>query len=184
MQTIDRFLYLLSTFFYIPVVVGLIFLLLFILFQFGQFLAVAYKRLRDKHSTTTAYIARMQQGSAPDPAKTEIALRVLIHQQQHRNARKIQAARYCVKIGPTAGLIGTLTPMAKALAGLSQGDLTSLAGQMITAFSTTVLGLIIGGIGYSIAHVRIKWQQADRYRLELEAEHIYQNHSLKQNEVS
>ena len=84
--------------------------------------------------------------------------------------QQIQSARYSVKMGPTLGLIGTLTPMAKALSSLSQGNLNSLSSQMISAFSTTIIGLVVGGIAYSIMHARLKWQRKDIYELSKLAE--------------
>jgi biopolymer transport protein ExbB/TolQ len=41
---------------------------------------------------------------------------------------------------------------------------------MITAFSTTVIGLVVGGIAYSVMHVRLKWQRKDIYELSKLAE--------------
>lgn len=173
MQTIDNILYLLSKLFYIPVVIALFLLLIFTVFQLGQFLAEALRRISNKNYYTKLSVREMRLVKRMDKAAAEIALENIIHEQQKKNISKINAAKYAVKIGPTAGLIGTLMPMAKALAGLSEGNLNSLSGQMITAFSTTVLGLIIGGIAYSIAHIRIKWQKADRYQLGIKAENIF-----------
>ncbi|OJU28252.1 MAG: hypothetical protein BGN92_03860 [Sphingobacteriales bacterium 41-5] len=173
MQTIEKVLYLLSEFFYIPVVATLFLLLAFLTFSLGEFLAEALRRTKNKNYYIAAKLQEMQPAKDMSSPEAEAMLEHIIHEQQNPNTRKINAARYCVKIGPTAGLIGTLTPMAKALAGLSEGNLNSLSGQMITAFSTTVLGLIIGGIAYSVAHVRIKWQKHDRYKLGVEAENIF-----------
>ena len=51
------------------------------------------------------------------------------------------------RLGPMTGLLGTLIPMGPALDGLANGDIAQLAGQMQIAFTTTVIGLVIGGIG-------------------------------------
>lgn len=37
---------------------------------------------------------------------------------------------------------------------LNEGDLGQLSGQLVVAFSTTVVGLLIGGVSYAIAMSR------------------------------
>jgi biopolymer transport protein ExbB/TolQ len=50
--------------------------------------------------------------------------------------------------------MGTLIPISPALVGLAQGDVQTLSDNLVIAFSTTVVGLLIGGIGYGISTVR------------------------------
>lgn len=57
------------------------------------------------------------------------------------------------KLGPVLGLIGTLIPMGPALQGLADGNIQQLAGQMQIAFTTTVVGLIVGAIGFILYQV-------------------------------
>lgn len=57
------------------------------------------------------------------------------------------------KLGPVLGLIGTLIPMGPALQGLADGNIQQLAGQMQIAFTTTVVGLIVGAVGYILYQV-------------------------------
>ena len=59
------------------------------------------------------------------------------------------------------GLMGTLIPMGPALLALSQGDVMTLANNLIIAFGTTVLGLLIGGIAYMMTEVRNRWYDGD-----------------------
>lgn len=55
--------------------------------------------------------------------------------------------RMLVKFGPMLGLMGTLIPMGPALVGLGLGDISSMAYNMQVAFATTVIGMLISGIG-------------------------------------
>ena len=55
--------------------------------------------------------------------------------------------RMLVKFGPMLGLMGTLIPMAPALVGLTLGDISSMAYNMQVAFATTVIGMLVSGIG-------------------------------------
>ena len=55
--------------------------------------------------------------------------------------RRCERTERLVKIGPALGLMGTLIPLGPALLGLAQGDLNTLAANLVVAFSTTVVGL-------------------------------------------
>jgi biopolymer transport protein ExbB/TolQ len=66
--------------------------------------------------------------------------------------------------------MGTLIPMAYALQGLSEGNLPSLAGNLVTAFAATVIGLAVSVVAYLIAAVREEWIRTDLESLTLEAE--------------
>lgn len=57
------------------------------------------------------------------------------------------------KLGPVLGLVGTLIPMGPALQGLADGNIQQLAAQMQIAFTTTVVGLIVGAIGFVLYRV-------------------------------
>jgi biopolymer transport protein ExbB/TolQ len=48
------------------------------------------------------------------------------------------------------GLMGTLIPLGPALQALTKGDLQTMANNLTIAFVTTIIGLLIGGIGYAI----------------------------------
>ena len=55
--------------------------------------------------------------------------------------------RMLVKFGPMLWLMGTLIPMGPALVGLGLGDISSMAYNMQVAFATTVIGMLVSGIG-------------------------------------
>lgn len=62
-----------------------------------------------------------------------------------QNAMKERCERVdrLVKTGPALGLMGTLIPLGPALLGLAEGDLETLATNLVVAFSTTVVGLTV-----------------------------------------
>jgi biopolymer transport protein ExbB/TolQ len=68
--------------------------------------------------------------------------------------RRLERTRILVRLGPMLGLMGTLIPISPALVGLAQGDVQTLADNLVIAFSTTVVGLLIGGVAYVISTVR------------------------------
>ncbi len=69
----------------------------------------------------------------------------------------LTAPRMLVKVGPSIGLIGTLIPMGISLASMASGDLESMAGQMVVAFTSTIIGLSTGTVAFVVATVRHGW---------------------------
>ena len=65
--------------------------------------------------------------------------------------REVSQMRALVRLGPCLGLAGTLIPLGPGLMALSEGDLNQLSVQLVVAFSTTVLGLLVGGVSYVLA---------------------------------
>lgn len=79
---------------------------------------------------------------------------------------ELSMPRLLIRLGPSLGLIGTLIPMGPALAGLANGDLVSLSQNMQVAFSTTVLGVLVGGIGFVLYQFRKQRFAQAMHRLE------------------
>lgn len=75
-----------------------------------------------------------------------------------------------IKFGPILGLMGTLIPMGPALAGLSTGDISSMAYNMQVAFATTVLGLFSGAVGFILLQVKQRWFTTDLVYLDFLSE--------------
>lgn len=81
----------------------------------------------------------------------------LVLEREERVRSVLGGPRMLVKIGPSLGLLGTLIPMGQSLASLAAGNLEAMAGQMIVAFTTTIIGLATGTLAYLIATVRLNW---------------------------
>lgn len=90
---------------------------------------------------------------------TEYFARIMDHKDDHAycdheladfqvDVQKILVKyRMLIKFGPMLGLMGTLIPMGPALVGLAVGDISSMAYNMQMAFATTVIGMLVAGIG-------------------------------------
>lgn len=76
--------------------------------------------------------------------------------------RDIERPTTLMRVGPMLGLMGTLIPMGPALVGLAAGDIASMAANMQVAFSTTVVGIFIGAIGFIVQLVKQRWYHGDR----------------------
>jgi len=83
-----------------------------------------------------------------------------------RSLRKLERSRMLVRFGPALGLMGTLIPLSPALEGLANGNVAQLSDNLRTAFSITVLGLLIGAVAFSISLVRDRLYAQDLSDLE------------------
>jgi biopolymer transport protein ExbB/TolQ len=87
----------------------------------------------------------------------EGGLEHLLLVREERVKRTLTGPRMLVKVGPSLGLLGTLIPMGSSLASLAAGNLEAMAGQMVVAFTTTIVGLATGTLAYVVAAVRQGW---------------------------
>jgi biopolymer transport protein ExbB/TolQ len=94
----------------------------------------------------------------------------------------LNPSRMLVKVGPSLGLLGTLIPMGISLASMAAGNLEAMAGQMVVAFTSTIIGLACGTGAYVVNIVRQGWVNevireqrfiAERIAIELNIEEIY-----------
>ena len=86
--------------------------------------------------------------------------------------KELGQSKLLVKIGPMLGLMGTLIPMGPALVGLATGDIASMAYNMQVAFATTVVGIVIGAIGFITLQVKQRWVADDMNILEYVVESL------------
>jgi hypothetical protein len=76
-------------------------------------------------------------------------------------SKRLEKSKSMIRLGPMFGLMGTLIPMGPALLALTKGDVETLAGSLIIAFGTTVVGLLIGSVAYLITTTRTRWYRQD-----------------------
>jgi biopolymer transport protein ExbB/TolQ len=95
----------------------------------------------------------------------------LLQEYEFYTVRRLERTRILVRIGPMLGLMGTLIPLAPALVGLASGNVQQLSDNLVTAFSVTVIGLLIGGLAFLVSIVRDRIYSQDisdmEYLLEL-----------------
>lgn len=73
---------------------------------------------------------------------------------------------WLTRVAPMLGLMGTLIPLGPALTGLASGDMAMLSGNLVVAFTATVIGVLIGCVSFSLALIRRNWYQRDMSDLE------------------
>jgi biopolymer transport protein ExbB/TolQ len=95
----------------------------------------------------------------------------LLQEYEFYTLKRLERTRILVRIGPMLGLMGTLIPLSPALVGLATGHTANLLVNITTAFSVTVIGLLIGGLAFVISIVRDRMYAQDvsdmEYLLEL-----------------
>lgn len=175
---LEAFIYILSTALFYPVLLGLILLVVWVALAAGGMLRELLERGRDPERAASRWRAALdevaaRQRDARDGA--DIALQQVLGEAERRYARTLDRVRFAVRVGPSLGLMGTLIPMATALASLAGGDLPSLAGNMVTAFATTVVGLAIGVVAYLLTLTRQRWADRDMEALRLHAERVHRD---------
>jgi biopolymer transport protein ExbB/TolQ len=173
---LDRGLFALGALLRAPIVIVLWICVLASLALAGSLLADALARRRQRsgfdlrawHPSATgvvlpATLAAMYREAAEIPHDANHATRLeeclLRHETKARE--RALAAQVLVKVGPSVGLLGTLIPMGSALATLSQGNLEGMAGQMVAAFTSTIIGLAAGTVAFVVAVQRQRWMAQD-----------------------
>ncbi|MBQ0018785.1 MAG: MotA/TolQ/ExbB proton channel family protein [Mogibacterium sp.] len=81
----------------------------------------------------------------------------LVQQEQSFYDRRVKITDIIAKIAPMLGLLGTLIPLGPGIIALGQGDTITLSSSLLTAFDTTILGLISAAVAMVISTIRGRW---------------------------
>lgn len=85
-------------------------------------------------------------------------------------AQRIERTDFLTRIAPMLGLMGTLIPLGPGLAALGEGELSILTTAMSVAFDTTVLGLLVGIVGFVAGRLRRRWYEQTLNLMETDIE--------------
>lgn len=167
----ESFLYIISTALFYPVVIGLVILVFWVIVQAGGFLReLLDRRRRERSPLVEKFRQELEVESATAGQNTRERMDILferkLQQTELTMVKSLDWIRSIVRIGPSFGLMGTLIPMGVALASLAQGDMPAMASSMVTAFTTTIVGLACGVAAYMISLTREKWVREDISELE------------------
>ncbi len=172
-------MYAISTSLLYPVILVLILLVVYSVMEAGAFLAESAKRRRNFEEIRNINLSNYSEAlKSLEKLRVNWLLREFISELKKLNpnrkdveklleeyelkvAKELEIPRILARIGPMLGLMGTLIPLGPAMIALSQGNIQELATNLITAFATTVLGLIVGGIGYTLFTIRKRWYLED-----------------------
>lgn len=200
MNVISNILYWISTGLLVPVIVLLIFFFIRAIILTGSFFGqyLQYK------NTAVPFHARIEKlspenyedfiDSLPAKPKTlmmayakqivrakgnDSQIELFLSEYEIESSKELATSKMLTKMGPILGLMGTLIPMGPALVGLSTGDIASMAYNMQVAFATTVVGLVVSGIGFLTQQTKERWSIENLTMLEYLAEVTKQMESNK-----
>jgi biopolymer transport protein ExbB/TolQ len=178
MGLLTNVFYLISTALLIPCMLGLLWCLMRVLLLAGQTLREHGLRRR-QHGAIVEFLRCLESGEVnaellpragclgillarlcqamEDPAMT----RRLVREAELLWKTDLERFRLLTRNGPALGLMGTLVPLGPALVGLAAGDLATLSANLIVAFATTVVGLLVAIISSSVSSVKRRWYQGD-----------------------
>ena len=81
----------------------------------------------------------------------------LIEKEQAHYDKVLSYTSLVSKLAPMAGLLGTLIPLGPGIIALGQGDTQTLSESMLTAFDTTIAGLLSAGVCLVVHTFRMRW---------------------------
>ena len=122
----------------------------------GPVLAADESRRRQLPASLRQFLADVDRQRA-NAALAHGGFEHLVMEREERLRQGLNASRTLVKVGPSLGLLGTLIPMGTSLASLATGNLQAMAGQMVVAFTTTIIGLATGTVAYVVTVLRGNW---------------------------
>lgn len=103
----------------------------------------------------------------------------LISNFENEAEKDTSLSKLLSKIGPILGLVGTLIAMSPALVGLSTGDISGMAYNMQVVFATTVVGLVISGVGLCTLQFKQRWYARDVNNLDYVSSILIENTEQK-----
>lgn len=164
---LETFLYVISSLLFYPVIAGLVLLVFWIVAYFGSFLREYFERRNGHFSALAAYKRWLENFNYyGDPVLAEVELERALQRAELKLIKSLDRIRFAIRVGPALGLMGTLIPMGIALSALAQGDMPKMASNMVTAFTTTVVGLACGIAAYLMSMVKERWIRADMREME------------------
>ena len=98
-----------------------------------------------------AQFAKLLAGSS-DMSRARLAK--LLAETEALATQRLDRTRVWIRLGPIIGLITTLIPISPALVALAKGDLQVLSANLVVAFSTTVISLLVSGLAFVISMFR------------------------------
>jgi biopolymer transport protein ExbB/TolQ len=159
-----------------PVLFALLISLIWIIYQAGMCTREWWQRRQKKFNWLNSRVEQLS-SKLNTINNIDIELEKSIQTSEKLGNSRLNSTRFSIRSGPTLGLMGTLIPMAEALLGLSKGNLPALASNSSTAFATTVIGLAVGLIAYTLTTIREKWIREDLQTITFKAEELLRQHN-------
>ncbi|MGN1001776.1 MAG: MotA/TolQ/ExbB proton channel family protein [Oscillospiraceae bacterium] len=112
-----------------------------------------------------------------------LAVQLLDTEQGHYE-RIVHVSELLARLAPMFGLLGTLIPLGPGIIALGQGDTFTLSSSLLTAFDTTVAGLLAAAVATVISTVRKTWYGEYMSRFEALAQCILDKEKERAHETA
>ncbi|MCD7947636.1 MAG: MotA/TolQ/ExbB proton channel family protein [Oscillospiraceae bacterium] len=91
------------------------------------------------------------------PLKRESLAGDLLFEERAHYDLRVKITDIIMRIAPMFGLLGTLIPLGPGIIALGRGDTLTLSQSLLTAFDTTIVGLISAAVATLISAIRKRW---------------------------
>ena len=81
----------------------------------------------------------------------------LLEREQDRYDNIVKLSELLARLAPMLGLLGTLIPLGPGIIALGQGDTYTLSTSLLTAFDTTIAGLVAAAFATVVSSIRRRW---------------------------
>jgi biopolymer transport protein ExbB/TolQ len=145
---LESLLYEVSNFFLAPVLLLIVALFLYSIFQIGIFFTQVYIRNKYKETKEKGYpiINFGKKNNITHSDDMEIFA-----------YKKLERISIITRVAPMLGLVATMIPMGPALKALSSGNIQGISDNLIVAFGAVIFALITASITFWITSVRKRW---------------------------
>ena len=164
MNILESSLLAIANLLYYPVIIGIFLVLAHQAIAVGKFMSELRQRRSNNLKIINMFKAQ-HKAYFESPSSTYKAIEFdLLHKLRSWHQayiKSLSSNRLVIKAGPSLGLMGTLIPMGTALSSLSQGDLMIMSANMVTAFTTTVVGMACGLTAFLMNYKQTEWMRQD-----------------------
>lgn len=161
---LETFLYVIASSLFYPVIIALLLLTFWIVICAGALLREFLERRQGQALWVDYYKEFLNNLHTNGPVDLELSRK--LQELELELLKSLNKVRFAIRVGPALGLMGTLIPMGISLAALAQGDMPKMASSMVTAFTTTVVGLACGVAAYLMGLIKERWVRADMNEME------------------
>ncbi len=145
---IEAILYEVSVVFLVPVLILIIVMFIYSIFQLGVFFTQIYIRKQNIELKAKGYPV-FNYGIKKSIDSID-AMEIFAY-------KKLENTSVVTRISPMLGLVATMIPMGPALKALASGNIQGISENLIIAFGGVIFALITASITYWITTVRKRW---------------------------
>ena len=146
----------------VPVIVLLVLFLLAAAALVGWLISESCTERRHLKLALPALMETLRTASDREAAVEESGLLrrqkdALLEREQDRYDSIVKLSELLARLAPMLGLLGTLIPLGPGIIALGQGDTYTLSTSLLTAFDTTIAGLVAAALAIVVSAIRRRW---------------------------